>query len=424
MEQQISSDLIRGHIDTIILHSLANGDKFAQQISDFIEEKSGGEYKINQATLYSSLKRLESLKHVKSYWNDSESGRRKYFCLTESGKSFVESNTSNWSYSRSILDKLMDCEPQSQTKTEYVEKIIEITKEVPVEKIVEVEVIKEVPVQVETEKIIEITKEIPIESPILPSNSVTSETNSPIKSQEIAEKSETIQEINFRNILNGLIKATTVQNQVVIEKLEPLNKQDIAYKNESVEKFNETIIATDYNAERNNNGKIDFGDLTLKAAKEGYKIRISSKDSYVAKGTLFVNKINFVSALLVCILSIVAILGVCLNFTLTYNKIVLITGIVLSAVFFLCSALKYLIKPKKTVSTIYSDSILTATIVVFDLILITVAANLLLNVDFSNLNIIMYTLVLPIIYCVLAVLYYALRFSFSKNKLFVSANKK
>ena len=62
MEQKaISSDLIRGHIDTIILYSLISGDKFAQQISDSIEEKSNGEYKMIQATLYSSLKRVETL---------------------------------------------------------------------------------------------------------------------------------------------------------------------------------------------------------------------------------------------------------------------------------------------------------------------------------------------------------------------------
>ena len=84
MEQHaISSDLIRGHIDTIILHTLLDGDKYAQQISDSIEEKSEKEYKINQATLYSSLKRLESLRFVKSYWNDSETGRRKYFNLAK-----------------------------------------------------------------------------------------------------------------------------------------------------------------------------------------------------------------------------------------------------------------------------------------------------------------------------------------------------
>ena len=61
MEKSISSDLIRGHIDTIILHTLLDGNKYAQQISDSIEEKSEKNYVINQATLYSSLKRLENL---------------------------------------------------------------------------------------------------------------------------------------------------------------------------------------------------------------------------------------------------------------------------------------------------------------------------------------------------------------------------
>ena len=104
----ISSDLIRGHIDTIILHSLLSGDKFAQQISDVVKTKSDGKYEINQATLYSSLKRLEKLEYIKGYWHDSVGGRRRYFNLTESGKQYVEDNLTNWSFSRSIIDKLMD----------------------------------------------------------------------------------------------------------------------------------------------------------------------------------------------------------------------------------------------------------------------------------------------------------------------------
>ena len=122
--QAISSDLIRGHIDTIILHTLVDGDKFAQQISDFVEEKSENEYKLNQATLYSSLKRLEGLKYVVSYWNDTVGGRRKYFKLTDLGKNTVENNLSNWSYSRAIIDKLMDCAPTPIYRTQYIEKIV------------------------------------------------------------------------------------------------------------------------------------------------------------------------------------------------------------------------------------------------------------------------------------------------------------
>ena len=117
----ISSDLIRGHIDTIILYTLLGGDKFAQQIADHVKLKSGENYELNQATLYSSLKRLENLKYVNAYWNDSESGRRRFFSLTDLGKSVVNDNLSSWTFSRAIIDKLMDIKPEGEIKTEVVE---------------------------------------------------------------------------------------------------------------------------------------------------------------------------------------------------------------------------------------------------------------------------------------------------------------
>ena len=83
----ISSDLIRGHINTIILRSLYDGDKYGYDILSEIESKTGGLYSIKQPTLYSALKRLESLRYVASYYGEfSNGGRRKYFRLTDEGK--------------------------------------------------------------------------------------------------------------------------------------------------------------------------------------------------------------------------------------------------------------------------------------------------------------------------------------------------
>ena len=60
----ISADLIRGHINTIILRCLYDGDKYGYEIIDEIEKKSGGLYTLKQPTLYSALKRLESMNYV------------------------------------------------------------------------------------------------------------------------------------------------------------------------------------------------------------------------------------------------------------------------------------------------------------------------------------------------------------------------
>lgn len=104
----ISSDLIRGHINTIILRSLYDGDKYGYDIINEIEKKSGGLYTLKQPTLYSALKRLEALRYVESYYGDfSNGGRRKYFRLTDKGKEITERNLSEWEYSRTIIDSLI-----------------------------------------------------------------------------------------------------------------------------------------------------------------------------------------------------------------------------------------------------------------------------------------------------------------------------
>ena len=104
----ISSDFIRGHINTIILRSLYDGDKYGYDIINEIKKKSGGMYSLKEPTLYSALKRLESQKYVASYYGEySNGGKRKYFSLTQLGREFTEKNLSEWEYSRTIIDSLI-----------------------------------------------------------------------------------------------------------------------------------------------------------------------------------------------------------------------------------------------------------------------------------------------------------------------------
>ena len=84
----ISADLIRGHINTIILRTLDERDKYGYEIINEINEKSHGQYTLKQPTLYSALKRLENQGYIQAYWKQDEvsaGGRRKYFRLTDSG---------------------------------------------------------------------------------------------------------------------------------------------------------------------------------------------------------------------------------------------------------------------------------------------------------------------------------------------------
>lgn len=106
----IGSDIIRGHINTIILRALYERDKYGYEIMSDIEHKSHGQYSLKQPTLYSALKRLENQGYIRAYWKTDEvsnGGRRKYFTLTESGREITEKNLAEWEYSRTIIDSLI-----------------------------------------------------------------------------------------------------------------------------------------------------------------------------------------------------------------------------------------------------------------------------------------------------------------------------
>ena len=104
----IDSDLIRGHVDTIILKTLAGGDKYGYEIIKEIETRSNGTYELKQPTLYSCLKRLEGQGFISAYWVNSDiGGKRHYYKLTDLGRQEYDNNMREWLSSRSIIDNLI-----------------------------------------------------------------------------------------------------------------------------------------------------------------------------------------------------------------------------------------------------------------------------------------------------------------------------
>ncbi|MEG2541238.1 MAG: PadR family transcriptional regulator, partial [Clostridia bacterium] len=159
----INSDLIRGNVTTIILGSLWSADRYGYDILKEIENKSDGQYKLKQPTLYNQLKRLEKQGLISSYdgeAGDTGGGKRRYFTLTAEGRNFLQKEKHEYEYSRTILDKLVSAndfdfstpapfdtadlrpyakkdESEVKPKIVYKDKVVEVEKLVEVEKIVE-----------------------------------------------------------------------------------------------------------------------------------------------------------------------------------------------------------------------------------------------------------------------------------------------
>lgn len=116
----INGDMIRGHIDTIILLSLVDGDKDSNEIRKNIEDRSDKKFSVKQGTFYSAMQRLVKQSLIKEYRSSATDGiRRKYFSLTEKGEKLVENNRKEWLESKEVIDTLVDT-VQEKTETDLM----------------------------------------------------------------------------------------------------------------------------------------------------------------------------------------------------------------------------------------------------------------------------------------------------------------
>ena len=108
MDGQISSDIIRGHIDTMLLRLLMEQDMYGYQIYKAILERSAGEYELKEPTMYTSLRRLEAQACISSRWGEeTQGGRRRYYTITQTGRELYQKNRSEWNFARRIIDTLI-----------------------------------------------------------------------------------------------------------------------------------------------------------------------------------------------------------------------------------------------------------------------------------------------------------------------------
>ncbi len=113
-------DFVRGQADMIVLSALSDSDKYGLEILSAIQERSQGMYSLKQATLYSSLKRLEKNGYVHSYAGDISNGaKRVYYGLTEIGKDHLNNDKSYWEFCNFLMSNLISdnkFDPQNESK--------------------------------------------------------------------------------------------------------------------------------------------------------------------------------------------------------------------------------------------------------------------------------------------------------------------
>ncbi len=104
-----TSELLRGHTDTILLGQLARGDSYGYQLNRTLSEQTGGALEFKEATLYTAFRRLEDAGAITSYWGEEGAGaRRRYYAITDAGREALEAGKAQWRTLRDMMDSLLD----------------------------------------------------------------------------------------------------------------------------------------------------------------------------------------------------------------------------------------------------------------------------------------------------------------------------
>ena len=107
--QTISSDVIRGYNDTIILFFLRNEPSYGYEISKNIRSISEEKYLIKETTLYLAFTRLEKNGYISSFSREAENGKRRtYYQITDEGKKYYQEKCEEWQLTKEVIENFIE----------------------------------------------------------------------------------------------------------------------------------------------------------------------------------------------------------------------------------------------------------------------------------------------------------------------------
>lgn len=102
---EISSDVIRGYNDTIILSLLLDSPSYGYEISKRIRDMTDDCYIIKETTLYSAFTRMEKNGYLESFPGYADnSKRRTYYRITEKGHQYYSEKCSEWELTKRVIE--------------------------------------------------------------------------------------------------------------------------------------------------------------------------------------------------------------------------------------------------------------------------------------------------------------------------------
>jgi PadR family transcriptional regulator PadR len=104
---ELNKEVLKGHIDTLILAILDEKDSYGYEIAKIVRDKTT--FELKDGTMYVSLKRLETKGLIKSYWGNEQGAgsRRKYYNITDEGRTALDIKIQEWDFVQNIMNQFL-----------------------------------------------------------------------------------------------------------------------------------------------------------------------------------------------------------------------------------------------------------------------------------------------------------------------------
>jgi DNA-binding PadR family transcriptional regulator len=109
--QPIHGNILRGHLETMVLSVLEEGAAHGFQVLRRLQELGSGALQLREGSLYPALYRLERAGFVKGEWDkqraESRGPRRRVYHITPKGKRQLDAGRVEWRHFVSIIGPIV-----------------------------------------------------------------------------------------------------------------------------------------------------------------------------------------------------------------------------------------------------------------------------------------------------------------------------
>ena len=109
---KIQKDMLRGHLDGLVLSILEQGDGHGYDVLQRLRVLSEDTLQLKEGSLYPALYRLEEASLIKAKWESgtekSKGPRRRIYTISSKGKKSLTQRREQWTQFTSIIGRIME----------------------------------------------------------------------------------------------------------------------------------------------------------------------------------------------------------------------------------------------------------------------------------------------------------------------------